>query len=467
MSTSGEFSRRVEEGHMRLAEALGLVYAGLAGPSRAAGAGRGREETEAVDVAVTAGSLSSAVSELEGLAESLRSLYEDHVHQLEREHSQYRTDSEGREQSTARLLRELEGENERLADINQSLRSDLKELQSRYRATETSLKEKDREVGGLVEQLGAHQEDQRQAIVGREERVREAAEKAEQLRWRVREEERERGEREKELEASRDMERSLRTALSEVRQQLEMTHQELGKTQQELHSTEATLATTSEDFNILKHQLQPKEEELQALQEKIADRSQQLMELLDRRSGDYSRQVQEEILAQSRAYDDLLRKITDHTPSAPPTSDQPLSPSRPLELAICLRDFLNPHLLPPLPSSSSPSSPLSSPRLPRNDTVTTAYQRYCNTFTDFTQRVRVGEFRACPRSRLRLHRLQQSRHQFMEIILRPAPGLMLDESPLCDVITLMKGVAKKLALAPNSLLVYTVDKTRIRGTALR
>ena len=100
---------------------------------------------------------------------------------------------------------------------------------------------------------------------------------------------------------------------------------------------------------------------------------------------DYSRQVQEEILAQSRAYDDLLRKITDHTPSAPPTSDQPLSPSRPLELAICLRDFLNPHLLPPLPSSSSPSSPLSSPRLPRNDTVTTAYQRYCNTFTDFTQ----------------------------------------------------------------------------------
>ena len=65
-------------------------------------------------------------------------------------------------------------------------------------------------MGGLVEQLGAHQEDQRQAIVGREERVREAAEKAEQLRWRVREEERERGEREKELEASRDMERSLR-----------------------------------------------------------------------------------------------------------------------------------------------------------------------------------------------------------------------------------------------------------------
>jgi hypothetical protein len=225
---------------------------------------------------------------------------------------------------------------------------------------------------------------------------------------------------------------------------------------------------TGEDLNVLKHQLQPKEEELQALQEKIADRSQQLMELLDRRSGDYSRQVQEEILAQSRAYDDLLRNITDHTPSAPPTSDRPLSPSRPLELAVCLRDFLNPHLLPPLPSSSSsPSSPLSSPRLPHNDAVTTAYQRYCNTFTDFTQRVRVGEFRACPKSRLRLHRLQQWRHQFMEIILRPAPGLMLDEAPLCDVITLMKGVAKKLALAPNSLLVYTVDKTRIRGTALR
>ena len=65
-------------------------------------------------------------------------------------------------------------------------------------------------MGGLVEQLGAHQEDQLQASVGREERVREAEEKAEQWRWRAREEERERGEREKELEASRVMERSLR-----------------------------------------------------------------------------------------------------------------------------------------------------------------------------------------------------------------------------------------------------------------
>ena len=98
---------------------------------------------------------------------------------------------------------------------------------------------------------------------------------------------------------------------------------------------------------------------------------------------DYSRQVQEEILAQNRAYDDLLRKIADHTPNAPSTSDRPLSPSRPLDLATCLRDFLNPHILPPFPFS--PSSPLSSPRLPRNDDITTAYQRYYNTFTDFTQ----------------------------------------------------------------------------------
>ena len=56
-----------------------------------------------------------------------------------------------------------------------------------------------------------------------------------------------------------------------------------------------------------------------------------------------------------------------------------------------------------------------------------------------------------------------------EVALSPVCiiNIQLDESPLCDVITLMKGVAKKLALAPNSLLVYTVDKTRIRGTALR
>ena len=54
----------MEEAHRRLAEALGLVYAGLAGPNGAAGAGRGREETEAVDIAVAAGSLSSAVSEV-------------------------------------------------------------------------------------------------------------------------------------------------------------------------------------------------------------------------------------------------------------------------------------------------------------------------------------------------------------------------------------------------------------------
>ena len=65
-------------------------------------------------------------------------------------------------------------------------------------------------MGGLVEQLGAQQEDQRQDSAGRQERVREAEEKAEQLRWKVKEEERERSERERELESSRDMERSLR-----------------------------------------------------------------------------------------------------------------------------------------------------------------------------------------------------------------------------------------------------------------
>ena len=65
-------------------------------------------------------------------------------------------------------------------------------------------------MGGLLEELGAQQEDRRQAGAGREERVREAEEVAEQLRWRVREEERERGEGERELETSREMERSLR-----------------------------------------------------------------------------------------------------------------------------------------------------------------------------------------------------------------------------------------------------------------
>ena len=81
-----------------------------------------------------------SLSQLEGLLEALRSLYEDHVHQLEREHSQFRTDSEGREQSTTRLLRDLEGENERLADSNHTLQRDLQDLQNRYRAAEASLK---------------------------------------------------------------------------------------------------------------------------------------------------------------------------------------------------------------------------------------------------------------------------------------------------------------------------------------
>ena len=38
---------------------------------------------------------------------------------------------------------------------------------------------------------------------------------------------------------------------------------------------------------------------------------------------------------------------------------------------------------------------------------------------------------------------------------------------MCDVISLMKGVAEKLAVAPNALLLYTVEKTRIGGTTIR
>lgn len=46
-------------------------------------------------------------------------------------------------------------------------------------------------------------------------------------------------------------------------------------------------------------------------------------------------------------------------------------------------------------------------------------------------------------------------------------SLQMYECPLCDVISLMKGVAEKLAVAPNSLLLYTVEKTRIGGTTIR
>lgn len=38
---------------------------------------------------------------------------------------------------------------------------------------------------------------------------------------------------------------------------------------------------------------------------------------------------------------------------------------------------------------------------------------------------------------------------------------------MCDIISLMKGVAEKLAVAPNALLLYTVEKTRIGGTTIR
>lgn len=43
----------------------------------------------------------------------------------------------------------------------------------------------------------------------------------------------------------------------------------------------------------------------------------------------------------------------------------------------------------------------------------------------------------------------------------------MGECPLCDVISLMKGVAEKLAVGPNSLLLYTVEKNRIGGTTIR
>ena len=80
------------------------------------------------------------LGEVEGMLDVLRCAYEDRVHGLEREHSQYRTDAEQREQSTARLLQDCERENETLAERNQTLSRELKELQTRHRVAELSLK---------------------------------------------------------------------------------------------------------------------------------------------------------------------------------------------------------------------------------------------------------------------------------------------------------------------------------------
>ena len=49
--------------------------------------------------------------------------------------------------------------------------------------------------------------------------------------------------------------------------------------------------------------------------------------------------------------------------------------------------------------------------------------RAVSSVVSFQQRVRVGEFIACPKSKVRLHRLQQWRHHYKEILLKPAPGL--------------------------------------------
>lgn len=100
--------------------------------------------------------------------------------------------------------------------------------------------------------------------------------------------------------------------------------------------------------------------------------------------------------------------------------------------------------------------------------------------------MRVGEFTVCPKSRVRLHRLQQWRHFFKEIVLRPPPGLkvnwtsdfimgqcmllgslQIEECPLCDVISLMEGVTEKLTVAPTAVLVYNIDKSRIGGTTIK
>ena len=128
------------------------------------------------------------------------------------------------------------------------------------------------------------------------------------------------------------------------------------------------------------------------------------MELLDRRNGgtyltlycltdinpiptpcgyiiiDYSRQVQEEVLAQSRAYEVLLKTFSKNGGTSSSADDQ-FSPSGLADMAACLRDYLNPHLLTSHPSLSTPHTITDS----AHSSATSAYQRYLNTFTDFTQ----------------------------------------------------------------------------------
>ena len=78
--------------------------------------------------------------QVEELIDVLRSAYEDRVHRFEHEHSQYRTGSEQREQSIAKLLQDYERENEELIEKNHSLLQELKILQMKLRATDSSLK---------------------------------------------------------------------------------------------------------------------------------------------------------------------------------------------------------------------------------------------------------------------------------------------------------------------------------------
>ena len=78
--------------------------------------------------------------QLEGLVERLQTEYEDYIHGLQQEHLQYKTDAENREQSVSKLLHDLGSENERLVEQNVSLKQELNTLQTRYRATEASLK---------------------------------------------------------------------------------------------------------------------------------------------------------------------------------------------------------------------------------------------------------------------------------------------------------------------------------------
>ena len=79
-------------------------------------------------------------TQLDGLVHTLHSLYENQIHRLDHKHTQLKADSEQRDTSTAKLLRGLEEENERLVETNQALLAELGELRTRCRRVETSLK---------------------------------------------------------------------------------------------------------------------------------------------------------------------------------------------------------------------------------------------------------------------------------------------------------------------------------------